>query len=351
MSLSRLLIGGLFVASVGFSSPAMAHIRLSEPIARYEITGSDTGIKGCPCGLATGGGNSNRTCNVELDGSDPARNEDRASTFVAGATIKLKFDEYMGHAGRYRVAFDPEGADFDDFNTNVLHDETDPNGNEGNIGDGSKWEIEVTLPDVECDNCTLQLLQVMAGGTENPVDASNLATLSTYYTCIDLKLTAPEGNTTEESSAAGTAETETSATSSAQSTTDVDATSSTTLDISDEDTELVTTSPPDDETTTASATMSTAATSAGVAPPITSAVPSLAPTSSASPTSPTSSTPSTMAATNTTAAPSGTDDGGAGTASHEGGCAVVGHRGISSAFPALLGLVIGALLRRRTRNA
>lgn len=192
---------------LGFTSVAAAHIRLSKPLARYEITGIETGIKGCPCGLATGGGNSDRTCNVALDGSDPNRNEARASTFPAGSTIKLEFEEYIGHGGRYRVAFDPDGADFEDFNANVLVDEPDPNGNQGNIDDGSKWEIEVTLPNVACDNCTLQLLQVMEGGTQNPVNGDNLARLSTYYTCIDLTLTAPEGNTSDETSGDSTSNT------------------------------------------------------------------------------------------------------------------------------------------------
>lgn len=188
---------GVSCAALFASSTAGAHIVLSEPIARYEITGIDTGMKGCPCGMATGGGNSNRTCNVELDGSDPNRVDARAHTAPAGSTLVIKFNETIGHAGKYRVAFDDDGADFYDFNDHVLAEVDDPQGNMGNAG-GTNWEIEVTLPDTPCTNCTLQLTQVMEpstlGGT---VDGSKLASMSTYYVCIDLTLTGDAPSTEE----------------------------------------------------------------------------------------------------------------------------------------------------------
>lgn len=179
---------------------ASAHIELTEPIARYEVQG-ETGIKGCPCGIATGGGGSNRTCNVEMDGSDPNRDEGRAFTAEAGSTVVLKFKETVGHVGKYRVAFDPEGADFNDFNDHVLTEVDDPNGSMGNVQNGNNWEIEVTLPETPCTNCTLQLVQVMDGSTlGNTVDGSKLASMSTYYACIDLVLTGEQGSTAGEGS-------------------------------------------------------------------------------------------------------------------------------------------------------
>lgn len=177
-----------------FPSVAAAHIELTEPIARYEVRG-ETGIKGCPCGMATGGGGSNRTCNVEKDGSDPNRDESRAFTAEAGSTIVLKFKETVGHGGRYRVAFDPDGADFADFNANVLTEIDDPFGSTGNVG-GNNWEIEVPLPQTPCTNCTLQLIQVMEGSTlGGTVDGTKLASMSTYYACIDLVLTGEADST------------------------------------------------------------------------------------------------------------------------------------------------------------
>lgn len=160
-----------------FGSVAHAHIELLEPPSRY---GRNTN-KSCPCGA----GSSDATCNVAVDGQDPNRSA-QVSTFEAGSTIVVRFDEYIGHAGRFRVAFDPDGADFEDFNDHILLDVPDPMGGTGNIGEGGIWELEVTLPDTACDNCTLQLIQAMHGDQTNPVlDPANL---SSYYTCADLVL-------------------------------------------------------------------------------------------------------------------------------------------------------------------
>jgi hypothetical protein len=192
-----LALGGFLTGGLAYTPGAEAHIVLSHPIARYPIVGFETGMKGCPCGMATGGGNSNRTCNVDKDGSDPNRDESRAFTAEAGSKLVVEFDETVGHAGKFRIAFDPDGADFYDFNQHVLVEVDDPAGNTGNAG-GTKWQIEVTLPDTPCDNCTLQLIQVMEpstlGGT---VDGSKLANMSTYYTCVDLVLTGQAPSTSD----------------------------------------------------------------------------------------------------------------------------------------------------------
>ena len=158
---------------------ASAHIELRDPPARYEITNFDTGIKSCPCGL----GSSNRTCNLAVDSSDPDRSA-RVSRFEAGSTITLVFDEFVDHAGRFRVAFDPDGADMADFNANVLEDIPDPAGT-----GGQTWEIQVTLPNMTCENCTLQLVQAMEVDENTPI--ADPAPISSYYSCVDLQLVAP----------------------------------------------------------------------------------------------------------------------------------------------------------------
>src|SRR5690554_5132624 len=120
--LRPLLPTGLLLVVAFAAGPARVHIRLLEPQARYEITGFETGIKSCLCGM----GSSNRLCNVAEDGSDPNRAADRVTVLEAGSTITLCFEEYVDHAGRFRVAFDPDGADLDDFNAHVLLDVPDP---------------------------------------------------------------------------------------------------------------------------------------------------------------------------------------------------------------------------------
>ena len=161
---------------------AEAHIELFSPTPRYTIAESGDN-KACPCGL----GSSNRLCNVDGDRSDPARAaEARVTTLDSGSTVTLRFEEYVGHTGRYRVAIDFDGADLEDFNNNILVDIPDPSGADGNIGQGPIWEIDVPLPDVACDNCTLQLIQVMNGNTADPV--LDTVGVSSYYTCADIKL-------------------------------------------------------------------------------------------------------------------------------------------------------------------
>jgi chitin binding protein len=164
-----------------YASTAQAHIHLLEPIPRYPDQVANEN-KACPCGV----GRSNRICQFEEDYSDPDRSLDRVTAFEAGSTITVRWDEYFAHAGRYRVAFDEDGADLFDFNDHPLIDIPDPRGREGNSGDGSIWELDVTLPDTLCDNCTLQLIQVMDGETEAPVD--NPIGRSTYYQCADIRI-------------------------------------------------------------------------------------------------------------------------------------------------------------------
>lgn len=188
--LSSFVLAGLGLAAALSASSAQAHIELQDPVARYPLIMPETGIKSCPCGM----GGSNRSCNVAVDGSDPDRSTDRVSRFEAGSTITLTFTEFVDHAGRFRVAFDPEGADMADFNANILEDIPDPAGTGGRV-----WEMDVTLPNTTCTNCTLQLVQAMNNDTVNRV--LDPATTSSYYVCVDLELVAPgtlgEGDDTD----------------------------------------------------------------------------------------------------------------------------------------------------------
>jgi hypothetical protein len=164
------------------TSTALAHIELKSPMNRYsDIKAGDN--KSCPCGA----GSTNRSCRKPEEFSDPDRSADRATTFAPGDTITVRFDEYVGHSGRYRIAFDPDGASLEAFNQNILLDEPDPSGSVGNIGENTIWEFQVTLPNMTCDNCTLQLIQVMDGNTIdkvlNPVDRGG-----TYFQCADIVL-------------------------------------------------------------------------------------------------------------------------------------------------------------------
>jgi hypothetical protein len=180
----KLTLSAAFAAlAVGsVCSSAAAHIELQSPMNRYsDIKEGDN--KSCPCGSGT----ANRSCAKPDERSDPDRSPDRATTFAPGDEITVRFDEYVGHAGRFRIAFDPDGADLADFNEHILLDEPDPTGNMGNMGQASIWQFQVTLPDMECDNCTLQLIQVMDNNQTDPVPDPMLRG-GTYFQCADLVL-------------------------------------------------------------------------------------------------------------------------------------------------------------------
>lgn len=179
-----------------FALSASAHEALEEPIARYETDGfSDN--KSCPCGV----GNNDQLCS-QPDRSDEDRSADRITTYDAGETITVRLHEVVGHEGRWRIAFDADGADQDDFNATILLDEADPAGSAGNTGKGDLWEWQVTLPQVPCDTCTLQVIQVMNGDTVNPVP--DPTGQSTYYQCADLVLLATGTTPTTTTTTGGT---------------------------------------------------------------------------------------------------------------------------------------------------
>jgi MYXO-CTERM domain-containing protein len=184
-----------------FASTASAHIELIDPEPRYVLPAN----KSCPCG----DGDSNRKCDQTAEESTDPNRSDKVTTFEAGSTITVVADEYVDHAGRMRVAFDPDGADLADFNANVLHDEADFAESGLTKANPHVWKFEIELPETPCDNCTLQVIQVMQGGTEKAV--ADPAPLSTYYSCADIRLVAPgtlgdsESSDDDQTGAAGSA--------------------------------------------------------------------------------------------------------------------------------------------------
>ena len=157
--------------------PASAHIDMSFPTPRFD----DGQNKWCPCG--TGGDGTRRNNGCAVSTTDPNRGG-TSNAFTAGQTITITWTETVDHVGRFRVSFDPDGADQPDFDANILADIPDPSGN------GGAHSLDVTLPNVNCDNCTLQLIQVMNGDTADAVATP----INSYFQCANLVLTgASEG--------------------------------------------------------------------------------------------------------------------------------------------------------------
>lgn len=97
----------------------------------------------------------------------------------AGSTVELSFESTIYHQGYFRIAFSP--ANDQGFDNYILAE---------NIQDvqGQRYRTAtVTLPDMECDDCTLQLIQSML---DRP-------TPSNYFHCADIQLVRSQSTDTQ----------------------------------------------------------------------------------------------------------------------------------------------------------
>ena len=178
--LVRIVVAGALLVSV---SPAYAHLELTSHLARYGAI-----QKAGPCGEAGG-----------------TRTTDKVYIAKPGIQVMLVWDETVNHTPSFfRIAFDDDGDD--DFGTphvdcpdpkndfQACFDRTDSalgmvndiEDNEADPNDQTQSYL-YTLPDVECDNCTLQVIQVM--GDKAPFETTPTNN-DIYYQCIDLILSA-----------------------------------------------------------------------------------------------------------------------------------------------------------------
>jgi hypothetical protein len=169
------LAGGVFA-----TTSARAHINLLEPVARVPGFPDSMLLLG-PCGQRQN-----------------ARIEDRVTVLRPGQSIDMAWEVYVQHVSYFRISFDPDGDD--SFSTRPsapsdasTDDPTELTAGDGELildyildraGDVARVERQVTLPNVECDRCTLQLTQFTYG---LPLDDA------IYYQCADLVLDDGDG--------------------------------------------------------------------------------------------------------------------------------------------------------------
>ena len=125
-------------------------------------------------------------------------------TLRPGSPLHLVWDEYVVHPGWFRVSFQQNGDTFEippasngpsstgasNYPTENLTGKTDPGTGSLIIADRiahGTLSLDITLPNVECDKCTLQLIQMMTDGS-----SYSIATTSSniYFACVDLVLSA-----------------------------------------------------------------------------------------------------------------------------------------------------------------
>lgn len=178
---------------LGTAATASAHISLEKGTTHKSRYG-EAEQKAGPCGRAGG-----------------TRGEN-VYKYDAGETISVELVEFIAHPGYFRIAFDDDGDDaFEDpqsidppyrdclddpkdhcgaadfyNNESVLMDQIDEH--DATLSRGPKtYNWDVKLPDVACDNCTLQIIQVMQD--PYPIHAPfTPGEEDIYYQCIDLEL-------------------------------------------------------------------------------------------------------------------------------------------------------------------
>lgn len=180
------------------ASWASAHVRLIDPLPRLDGEQGGNQLKIGPCGQ----NNNARTQTV--------------TNFTGGETIGVTFGEYINHQSYYRIALDVDGDDSfpmrpeesvspegDDPAT--IHPLSDINDtsldvyilqyytqDEGSFMQEVEYSTEVTLPNIDCQNCTLQLIQFMYNDPE-----------PYYFQCADITITATDDTTTTTSTTTG----------------------------------------------------------------------------------------------------------------------------------------------------
>lgn len=170
--------------SLGLAAPARAHIDLDFPTERKTNSG---GQKTGPCGDGAG----TRSANV--------------TTYAPGSTITVKWRETIQHPGHFRIWFDQDGVDDFTCPTSATDYITNNPLVLDNIADGTT-QVQFTLPNVECDNCTLQLVQVMTDKGGNGFGCTGAGGDDLYFRCADLELKAGVTNPTPPATGSGGAD-------------------------------------------------------------------------------------------------------------------------------------------------
>src|SRR5688572_6227742 len=150
---------GFGLALGTFAAPGLAHIDLQSPPARAPGR-PDTYLRRAPCGQI-----------------DNARDPEQVSMFEPGQEIVVEWDVYQQHVSYFRVAVDLDGDDSFSQRTSQPSDaasddlaELQPNPGErilayveDDTGRLDHVAEPVTLPDEECERCTLQVIQFTYG--------------------------------------------------------------------------------------------------------------------------------------------------------------------------------------------
>jgi hypothetical protein len=185
-----ILSTALFASAVLLTAgPAAAHFILVAPDSWIEANVLGDPQKAAPCGTS------------EITAGTPTG---KVTAMRGGDMLHIKVKETIYHPGHYRVALavldrkelpaDPEATTREGPRGPIsVSGKIDPNPKPPVLADGlfvhnakasADWETDIKLPNINCDKCTVQIIQFMEE------HGLNREGEFTYHHCADLKITA-----------------------------------------------------------------------------------------------------------------------------------------------------------------
>ena len=155
------------LATFAWSHTTWAHARL-KPNSTLNPRTTSSGEKVGPCGATT-----------------PTTDPTKRTTLAPGQKLVVSWEETINHPGSFRIAFSKDGLTGFDNNI-LLNNIPDNNDTPVNYSDPTtyhQFSATVTLPQEQCENCSIQLIQVMTDQGGKP-----------YFSCADIRIstTAPK---------------------------------------------------------------------------------------------------------------------------------------------------------------
>jgi len=194
--MKRRVAAALAVGAVVLGAPAVgsAHFILAQPASWLEENQLGDPQKMGPCGGTT---------------ANPGKPTGAVTPVTGGEVLHIKVKETVYHPGHFRLALsvldraelpaDPEDVTKEGPNGRVISvsGKIDPNPKPPVLVDGlwehhvrqpgQEFETDLKLPNINCDHCSLQVIQFME---EHGINADGRFT---YHHCADLKITANPG--------------------------------------------------------------------------------------------------------------------------------------------------------------
>ena len=191
--MNRHVAAALCASALGLVAlPATAHFILLSPDSWIEANVLGDPQKAFPCGTS---------------GMTAGKETGKVTALAGGGTVHLKIKETIYHPGFYRVALatvdrkelpaDPDVVtkDHPKYGKLSVSGRIESNPQPPILADGlflhhaapakdTFWEADVKLPNVNCDHCTLQVIQFMEA---HPLNKEGEFT---YHHCATLKITA-----------------------------------------------------------------------------------------------------------------------------------------------------------------